>query len=263
MSDVLLESLQDGVLTLTMNRPEKLNALSPAMGVRMLAAIQGAATRTEVKVIVLAGAGKAFCAGGDVSAMAEGGGAEASFEQRMRGLRASMEVSRLLHESAKPTIAMLRGACAGAGMSLALACDIRISSDTLKFTTAFAKVGLSGDFGGTWYLTQLLGSAKAKELYLLSPLLRAEDAERLGLVSRVVADADLETETLKLATTLAQGASVAQDYIKKNINAAEYQSLTEVMDLEAMHHTHCATTADHREAAAAFVAKRAPVFKGA
>ncbi|MBC7984700.1 MAG: enoyl-CoA hydratase [Candidatus Obscuribacterales bacterium] len=263
MSDALLESLQDGVLTLTMNRPEKLNALSTAMGTRLLAAVQSAALRAEVKVIVLTGAGKGFCAGGDVEAMAEGDGAEISFEQRMRGLRASMEISRLLHESPKPTIAMLRGACAGAGMSLALACDLRISSDTLKFTTAFAKVGLSGDFGGTWYLTQLLGSAKAKELYLLSPVLRADEAERLGLVSRVVPDAELESETRKLALTLAQGASVAQGYIKKNINAAEYQSLAEVMDLEAMHHTHCATTADHREAAAAFVAKRTPVFKGA
>jgi 2-(1,2-epoxy-1,2-dihydrophenyl)acetyl-CoA isomerase len=115
MSDVLLESLQDGVLTLTMNRPEKLNALTPEMGARLLAAVQGAALRSDVKVIVLTGAGKGFCAGGDVGAMAEGG-ADASFEQKMRALRANMEVSRLLHESPKPTIAMLRGACAGAGM---------------------------------------------------------------------------------------------------------------------------------------------------
>jgi 2-(1,2-epoxy-1,2-dihydrophenyl)acetyl-CoA isomerase len=245
-----------------MNRPDKLNALTPAMGSQMLAAVQRAALSTDVKVIVLTGAGKGFCAGGDVAAMAEGGSAEASYEQRVRGLRASMEVSRLLHESPKPTIAMLRGACAGAGMSLALACDLRICSDTLKFTTAFAKVGLSGDFGGTWYLTQLLGSAKAKELYLLSPILKADEAARLGLVSKVVPDAQLEDATRELALTLAQGASVAQSYIKKNINAAENQALSDVMDIEAMHHTRCATTADHREAAAAFVAKRPPVFKG-
>jgi 2-(1,2-epoxy-1,2-dihydrophenyl)acetyl-CoA isomerase len=173
-----------------------------------------------------------------------------------------MDVSRLLHEMPKPTIARLRGACAGAGMSIALACDIRIASDTLKFTTAFAKVGLSGDFGGTYFLTQLLGSAKAKELYLLSPILKSDEAERLGLVSRVVPDAELDAATTALAQTLATGASVAQGYIKKNINAAENLSLVDVMDLEATHHTRCASTADHREAAQAFVAKRPPVFKG-
>lgn len=262
MTTDLLESLDQGVLTLTMNRPDRLNALSPAMLGALLSTLRSATLDSQVKAVVVAGSGRAFCAGGDVEAMAESGGAQASYEERLRGLRDRMEVSRLLHDMPKPTIARLRGACAGAGMSIALACDIRIASDTLKFTTAFAKVGLSGDFGGTYFLTQLLGSAKAKELYLLSPILKAEDAERLGMVSRVVPDAELDAATTALAQTLASGASVAQGYIKKNINAAENLSLSEVMDLEALHHTRCASTADHREAAQAFVAKRAPAFKG-
>src|SRR5262249_12298034 len=259
MTTDLLESLDQGVLTLTMNRPDRLNALSPAMLAALLTSLRTAALDSQVKTVVMAGSGRAFCAGGDVEAMAEGGGAQASYEDRMRGLRDRMDVSRLLHEMPKPTIARLRGACAGAGMSIALACDIRIASDTLKFTTAFAKVGLSGEFGGTYFLTQLLGSAKAKELYLLSPILKSDEAERLGLVSRVVPDAELDAATTALAQTLAAGAGVAQGYIKKNINSAENLSLSEVMDLEALHHTRCASTADHREAAQAFVAKRAPV----
>lgn len=262
----LLESLEDGVLTLTMNRPERRNALSPDMMTALLRAVTNGIARREVRVIVLRGAGAAFCAGGDVSAMAEGtsmGGEAMGPEARTQLLRTNMELSRLLHESPKPTIAMLRGACAGAGMSLALACDLRISSDQLKLVTAFLKVGLSGDFGGSWFMTQLVGSAKARELYLLSPLIGAAEAERLGLVSKVVPDASLEAETLAIAKTLAAGPAIAQRYLKQNICAAEHRTLADVLDLEAEHHTRCASTEDHREAAAAFVEKRTPKFRGA
>lgn len=263
MSELLLESLDNGVLTLTMNRPEKLNALSTEMATRLLAAVRDAVINPDVKVVVLAGAGNAFCAGGDIDDMVARQGKTESYESGLHRLRHHMEVSRLLHEMPKPTIAMLRGAVAGAGMSLALACDLRIASDAIKFTPAFSRVGLSGDFGGTYYLTKLLGSAKARELYMLSPLLRGEEVLRLGLVARLVPDAELEGETKKLAHALAQRATVALGYIKKNINAAEHLPLSDVLDLEAEHHIRCTRTEDHREAAAAFVAKRAPVFKGA
>lgn len=261
MSDVLIETKKDGVLTLTMNRPDRLNALSWDLLSALQSALGRAASDRDVGVVVLAGAGKAFCAGGDVKSMAEGGRTE-GFEARAAGLRQRMEASRFLHDMPKPTIAMIRGACAGAGMSLALACDMRIASDTTKLTTAFAKVGLSGDFGGSYFMTRLVGTAKARELYFTSPILSAAEAHQAGLVNRVVGDADLETETMALARRLADGPRVTLGYIKRNMDAAEHGSLEDVMDLEAMHHTRCTETEDHKEAARAFVEKRAPVFKG-
>ena len=131
-----------------------------------------------------------------------------------------MEASRLLHEMPKPTIAMLNGVAAGAGMSLALACDLRIAGRSARMTTAFAKVGLSGDYGGTWFLTQLVGTAKARELYFLSDVLDAARIEALGLANRVVADDELAAETMALAERLANGPSVALRYMKRNLNVA-------------------------------------------
>jgi 2-(1,2-epoxy-1,2-dihydrophenyl)acetyl-CoA isomerase len=173
-----------------------------------------------------------------------------------------MEASRWLHEMPKPTIAMLRGPAAGAGLSLAMACDMRVASDTARLGTAFARVGYSGDFGGSYYLTQLVGTAKARELYFTADLLDAQQALGLGLVNRVVPDARLEEETMALASRLARGPRVALRYMKRNMNAAESASLTEMLDLEAWHHTRTGMTEDHREAARAFVEKREPQFKG-
>jgi 2-(1,2-epoxy-1,2-dihydrophenyl)acetyl-CoA isomerase len=173
-----------------------------------------------------------------------------------------METSRWLHEMPKPTIAMVRGAAAGAGLSLAMACDLRIAGDSARFATAFARVGYSGDFGGSYYLTQLVGSAKARELYYTADIIDAAEAHRLGLVNRVVADARLEEETMALATRLARGPRIAYRYMKRNFNAAESASLKELLDLEAWHHTRCGLTEDHREAARAFVEKREPQFRG-
>lgn len=262
MDEVLLERVEDGVLTLTMNRPDRLNALSWEMCDRLIRALSRAAEDRAVGAIVLTGTGRAFCAGGDVKSMAEGQNAEQSYEERVADLRRRMEAARLLHEMAKPTIAMVRGPAAGAGLSLALACDLRIAGEDARFTTAFAKVGLSGDFGGHYFLTRIVGTAKARELYLLSPMIDAARALALGLVHRVVPDAALEAETLKTARALAAGPRVALGYMKQNLNLAEGASLAMVMDAEALRHTRCTATEDHREAAAAFVQKRAPAFKG-
>jgi len=171
-------------------------------------------------------------------------------------------VSRWLHEMPKPTIAMVRGAAAGAGLSIALACDLRIASDSARFGTAFARVGYSGDFGGSWFLTRLVGTAKARELYYTAELLDAAQALALGMVNRVVPDARLEDETMALAHKIASGPRVAFRYMKRNMNAAEHDSLADHLDLEAWHHTRTGMTEDHREAARAFVEKREPVFKG-
>jgi 2-(1,2-epoxy-1,2-dihydrophenyl)acetyl-CoA isomerase len=263
MTQDLLESIKDGVAVLTLNRPDRLNALSRPMLDGMLEALPRLADDPEVGAIVVTGAGRGFCAGGDVKAMAEGtemGGV--TMEEKAQALRSRMEVSRWLHELPKPTIAMVRGAAAGAGLSIALACDLRVASDTARFGTAFARVGYSGDFGGSWFLTQLVGTAKARELYYTAELIDAAQALALGMVNRVVPDARLEEETMALARTLASGPRVALRYMKRNMNAAESNSLTEHLDLEAWHHTRTGMTEDHREAAKAFVAKRAPIFKG-
>jgi 2-(1,2-epoxy-1,2-dihydrophenyl)acetyl-CoA isomerase len=258
-----LEQVKDGVAILTMNRPERLNAMSRPMLEAMEAALARLAGAPEIGAVVLTGAGRAFCAGGDVKAMAEGAeGAGGSLEERAQELRARMEVSRWLHEMPKPTIAMVRGAAAGAGLSLALACDLRVASDTAKFTTAFARVGYSGDFGGSYFLTRLVGTARARELYFTAELLDAARALAIGLVNRVVPDAELESETLGLAGRLARGPRVAHRYIKRNMNAAESGTLAELLDLEAWHHTRTGQTEDHREAARAFVEKREPLFHG-
>jgi 2-(1,2-epoxy-1,2-dihydrophenyl)acetyl-CoA isomerase len=187
---------------------------------------------------------------------------DGTLEVKAQGLRRRMEVSRWLHEMPKPTIAMVRGAAAGAGLSLALACDLRIAADSARFATAFARVGYSGDFGGSWFLTQLVGTAKARELYYTADIVDATQALALNLVNRVVPDARLEDETLALARRLASGPRVALRYMKRNMNAAQTNSLTEHLDLEAWHHTRCGATEDHREATKAFVDKREPVFRG-
>jgi 2-(1,2-epoxy-1,2-dihydrophenyl)acetyl-CoA isomerase len=183
-------------------------------------------------------------------------------EQRTDTLRASMEASRLLHEMPKPTIAMVNGVAAGAGLSLALACDLRIVGRSARMTTAFAKVGLSGDYGGTWFLTQLVGTAKARELYFLSEVLDAARIEALGLANRVAADEELAAMTMTLAERLANGPSVALRYMKRNLNVAESGTLATGLDSEAYGMLRARASEDHKEAARAFVEKRAPVFRG-
>jgi 2-(1,2-epoxy-1,2-dihydrophenyl)acetyl-CoA isomerase len=214
--------------------------------------------------VVLTGAGRAFCAGGDVRVQAEtaASGSKDTPERRTDLLRGSMEASRLLHDMAKPTIAMLNGVAAGAGLSLALACDLRIAGRSARMTTAFAKVGLSGDYGGTWFLTRLVGSARARELYFTSDMLDAERIAALGLANRVVADAVLEQETMALAVRLANGPSVALRYMKRNLNVAEHGDLADALDSEAFGMLRCRESEDHKAASRAFVEKRQPVFKG-
>ena len=162
----------------------------------------------------------------------------------------------------KPTLAALPGAAAGAGLSLALSCDLRIMASTAIMTTAFARVGFSGDYGGTYFLSQLVGSGKARELYFLSDRLSAEEALRLGLTNWVCEPDQLAGKTREIARRLAQGPTVAYRYMKENLNRAMAGEVDDCLDLEATHHVHCGQTEDHREATKAFVEKREPVFKG-
>ncbi|WJR78055.1 enoyl-CoA hydratase [Bradyrhizobium sp. NP1] len=260
-NEMVLQSLEDGLLTITMNRPERRNALNPDMVRGLVEAARRAAEDHEVRAVLFKGAGGTFCVGGDVKSMAEGRAA-LPFEAKMANLRRGMEVSRILHQMPKPVVAQLDGAAAGAGLSMALACDLRVASESCKITTAFAKVGFSGDYGGTYFLTQMLGSAKARELYLLSPVLSANEALALGMVSKVVADDEIDKAARELALSLAQGPSIALGFIKRNINNAEHLPLEDCFDGEAIHHTRAGETADHKEAAKAFVEKRKAVFRG-
>ena len=260
-NDMVLQKLEGGLLTITMNRPERKNALNPDMVRGLVEAARRAADDPEVRAVLFKGAGGSFCVGGDVKSMAEGR-APLPFEQKLANLRRGMEVSRILHQMPKPVVAQLDGAAAGAGLSMALSCDLRIASESCKITTAFAKVGFSGDYGGTYFLTKMLGSAKARELYLMSPVLSAQEALALGVVTKVVDDAEVEKAARDLAMSLAQGPSITYGYIKTNINNAETMTLEACFDGESIHHTRCSDTDDHKEAAKAFVEKRKPVFKG-
>ncbi|MCK1279054.1 enoyl-CoA hydratase [Bradyrhizobium sp. 61] len=262
MNDMVLQKLEGGLLTITMNRPERKNALNPDMVAGLVEAARRAADDPEVRAVLFKGAGGSLCVGGDVKSMAAGR-APLPFEVKMANLRRGMEVSRILHQMPKPVVAQLDGAAAGAGLSMALSCDLRIASESCKITTAFAKVGFSGDYGGTYFLTQLLGSARARELYLMSPVLTAKEAHAIGMVTKVVPDAEIDVAAHELALSLAQGPSIALGFIKRNINNAEHLALEDCFDGEAIHHTRCSDTEDHKEAAKAFVEKRKPTFKGA
>ncbi len=263
-SDHLLARVEAGVATLTMNRPERRNALSGEMLAGLDQTLRDVERAEDVRCVVLTGAGGAFCAGGDVKEFAKGAAsAGGSFDQRVHNQRLSQRAtSGALHAMPKPVVAALPGPAAGAGLSMALACDFRIMADRAVLTTAFAKVGFSGDYGGGWFMTRLVGEAKAKELYLLSDRVDAETALQLGLVNRVVPTETFEKEVEAFARELASGPSIAYRYMKENINRALGDDLETYMDREVTYHNHCGTTQDHLDAAKAFVEKRQPIFHG-
>ena len=262
----LLAMLDAGVLTLTLNRPDARNAMSREMNTALQQQLASAELNPAVKCIVLTGAGKGFCAGGDVKGMAAAGdgtvGAHTIDEAIHRQRINQRATAGKLFKMPKPTLAALPGAAAGAGLALALACDLRIMASNAILTTAFARVGFSGDYGGSYFLTQLVGTAKARELYFLSDRVSADEALRLGLANWVCAPDDLAARTQQIARRLAAGPTVAYRYMKENLNRALAGDVDDCMDLEATHHIHCGQTEDHGEATRAFVDKREPVFKG-
>jgi len=264
----ILAHQEDGVVIITLNRPQARNAMSGAMNAGLERTLDYAERTPEVRVVVLTGAGGAFCAGGDVKGMAAGtgggGGGGATLDERIHNQRLNQRnTAGRMFLMPKPVIASLPGAAAGAGLGLALAADLRIMADNAFITSAFARVGFSGDYGGSFFLTQLVGPGKAKELYYLSDRVSAAECLRLGIANQVVPAAELESATLALARRLAAGPPAAYRYMKENINrAAMGADVLECLDLEATHHVHTGLTEDHREAAKAFVEKREPVFRG-
>ncbi len=262
----LIAKIENNVGYLIMNRPEARNAMSSDMNGALQEKIAEFELDEEVRCVVLTGAGNAFCAGGDVKGMNaknEGDSEKDTIDKAIHRQRDNQRgTSGKLYKMPKPTIASLPGAAAGAGLSYALSCDLRIMSSTAFMTTAFAKVGFSGDYGGTYFMSQLIGSAKARELYFLSDRVSAEEALSLGLTNWVVDADNLEAKTKEIAEQLATGPSVAYRYMKENLNRAMNGDVDECLDLEATHHVHCGQTTDHKNAVKAFVEKQQPKFSG-
>jgi 2-(1,2-epoxy-1,2-dihydrophenyl)acetyl-CoA isomerase len=279
-TDVLIDKRDDGIALITLNRPDSLNAMGGQLMPMLAQFLADCSRDRKVRAVVLTGAGRAFCAGGDVKGMAAGrdavlnatNGADtastppspaATLAAGVQALRESQRAtSFMLHTMPKPTIAMVNGHAVGAGLSLALACDIRLASDKAKLGTVFRNVGFSGDFGGSYYLQKLVGMGKARELYFTGEILDAPQAFSLGMVNRVVEHDKLETETMAFASQLATGPTLAYARMKENLNRAETSDLYTLLDQEALNMQLSGATNDHREAAKAFVEKRQPTFKG-
>ena len=252
--ETILVETTGHVRTISLNRPEARNGITPVMLDELYAAVRGAAVDKALRVLVLRGAGRDFCPGADVKAYAASG-------QRASDPQA-FTVSVILHECPLVTIAAIKGACAGAGLGWASACDLRVCDDTARFNSAFLDVGLSGDMGGTWFLPRILGGAKARELYFLPGKFDAAEAARIGLVSRVVPEAAFEAELAALTERLANASPLALQGMKANFVEAEHMGLAAFIAAETARHTACGRSDDSREAFRAFVEKRKPVFQG-
>lgn len=253
--------LEARVAVLTLNRPEARNAITLEMKRVLAEWIPRLGRDPEVGCLLLTGAGTAFCAGGDTKRMHDEG-RPPSPPERIRQLRWEHGIVRDLHRLPVPTLAALPGAAAGAGLGLALACDLRVMAEGAFVTTAYARLGLSGDYGTAWFLTRLVGPARARELMFTADRLDAATCARLGLANRVVPDDRLHDEAFALARRIAAGPPLALEMMKDNLNRAMVHDLEACLDVEAERMVHGASTEDYLEAVAAFREKRPPAFKG-
>ena len=260
----LLCSVRDGVALITLNRPEARNAMSDRLTPALRTQIKERGSDPNVGALLITGAGTAFCSGGDVKGMGDRGTKAAmSFEERVADLRVRQTLlTGALVGVRKPTIAALPGAAAGAGLAIALACDIRIAAQSAFVSTGYARVGLSGDYGVAWLLTRAVGSARARELMFTAERVDAERCERIGLVNRVVPDDRLQAEAFALAKSLAEGPQVALRSRKDNLDDALHIDHPMALYREAERLVLCSRTEDHKEAVRAFVEKRKPKFTG-
>ena len=261
----LLCEIRYRVALITLNRPEARNALSDRLTPALRRMIKQCGDDPKIGALLITGAGNAFCAGGDVKGM--GGNstkAEVAFEERVADLRTKQRtLTGALVAVREPTIAALPGPAAGAGLALALACDIRIASESAIMATGYSRIGLTGDYGIAWLLTRLVGTSRARELMFLSERIDVRRCEALGLVNRVVSDAELRETAFVLARSLADGPSIALAYMKDNLDHAVTSDFLDSMDQEAENMVRSARTTDHKEAVRAFIDKRKPVFGGA
>lgn len=248
----------DGVATITMDRPEALNALDRALKTELLAAVREAGRDRAVRVVILTGAGRAFCAGQDLRERSDAGVPSLAVELRERYNPLILAMRRL----EKPIVGAINGVAAGAGASIALACDLRLAAEGASFIFAFGRVGLAPDSGSTWFLPRLVGPARAAELIFTTDPLSAADAERLGVVNRVVPGERLMEEARALASRLASAAPRALALAKRALNRSLDVGLEAALDYEASLQGIAGRTGDHAEGVAAFLEKRPPRFSG-
>ena len=266
-TDELLAELDDGVATLTLNRPEVRNALGDTISPALRRTIARVAEDPEVRCVLLTGAGSAFCAGGDIKGMggrqAPAADAPTSLEEVIADqTERQLQLTGALYAMPKPTLAALPGPAAGAGLAIALACDLRIAAESAFITTGFANVGLSGDYGASFFLTQIVGTSRARELFYTAERVGARRCEELGIVNRVVPDDELAEQARELARSLATGPTLAFGMMKANLDRAMRGDLPSCLAQEARGTVASADSADHREAVQAFVEKRKPRFEG-
>ena len=258
--DILIEN-KDNILDIKFNRPESRNAITREMFEHLLTVLEKCKEDHELRAIFLSGEGDAFSAGGDVKDMASKEDTS-SLEEKTNSLRRIMGVSELLYTLPIPTISIINGAAAGAGFAIALACDMRIATENAKFVTAFSKIAFSGDFGGSYFLTKIIGSAKARELFYLSESIDGKKANDLGIVNNLVNSTEINDYTKNLKNKFRNLAPIAIKYMKKNLNVAEIGDLNLSLNQEALHMMICSETEDHKNAAKAFVNKEKVIFKG-
>lgn len=258
----LLYDVHDRIATLTLNRPERLNALSDALRDDLFDAVTKSASDSNVGVLVITGAGRGFCSGGDVKSMSERdqAGHPPTTSERLAPMRDRIILA--MRDCPKPVIAAVNGAAAGAGMNLALACDMRIASAAAKFSQAFVKRGIPPDWGGSYFLPRVVGTAKACELIFTGETIDAAEALKLGIVNAVVAPDELMAETYKLARKIAAGPPVAIQLSKRAIHHNQNVDLRAALEFETFAQNVCKDTEDAKEGVRAFVEKRAPVFRG-
>jgi len=262
MPDELIKVAEDsGVVTITLNRPEKLNALVGHMRRDLAETLEEAGSDPDARVVVLTGAGRAFCAGGDVNFMAELV-ERGDSEEFARLLGAARRVILAIRQMTKPVIGSIGGACAGAGFNLALACDLRIASSTATFSQSFVKLGFHPDWGGSYFLPRMVPPNIACEMFFLGDSIDAQKALQFGLVNRVVAPEELESETRKLAERLRDSPAVSIAAAKHAVYASEHDTLEEMLQYEVDAQLRCFESEDGREGVRAFLEKRAPRFTG-
>ena len=274
MPDVIFEKRPDGVGLITLNRPESLNSLGGDLVPMLADALVECDKDSAVRCVAITGAGRAFCAGGDVrnmqrrnDGMTDNTGVPsntiANVEAQVADLRRRQtSLSFMLYTMPKPVVALVNGHAVGAGLSIALACDLRIAGSAAKFGTAFRNVGLSGDFGGTYFLPRLVGAAKARELYFTAEIMDATRALELGIVTKVVPQEELLEVGLEFCAKLASGPTASLGKMKANLNFAETHNLQESLDHEALLQRMAGVSQDSREAVLAFMEKRPPNFVG-
>ncbi len=258
---VLLEAKHDGIATLVMNRPDRLNALSSELASALNDALGRVAEDESIRVVVLTGAGRAFCAGGDLGLIGKGR-ASGTTKELEPLLRAGMQAVVKMRTMPQPVIAAVNGAAAGAGMNIALAADIRIAAEEAMFGQNFAKVGLFPDYGGMYFLPQLVGPAKAAELFYTGEMIDAKTALRLGIVNQVVPVVQLEAEVKNLAQKISQGPPLPIRAVKKTLFGSERKALEDALENEVREQMRCFSSEDCGEGIRAFFEKRPPQFHG-